>query len=726
MNNNQPAESHTATYHVRERKKSNLAFAFFCLDKERAQDMEIFYAFCRLMDDIADEEDKPLECRRKELESWKNQIELAYAENTGAESLSPLGMEMRQMCRRRKIPQTYIQDIIDGVMRDTDSREFETFDDVKKYCYGVASAVGLASIYIFGFKNERSKEFAENLGYALQFTNMLRDVVDDAKNHGRIYVPNRELRTLGISRADLSEPGANPACKRLFKLMYFRAKHFFNKARRLLPPEDKRAFAPALIMWAIYEDILESLKSSGFNISDTPLKISKLRKIWLALRAIRESKRPGKKYETEERTTVIGAGVAGISAALKLAENGFDVSLYESRNDVGGRASSIKWKSVPLDNGTHALMGCYGNFFGILDMLHTGGNEFYKPVSAMDFLFPDKTSFTADYSRKSLLQRALRFLGYRKLRGFSALSNLLLLLKIKMGLAGAFEGETAGEYLRRNGVNTQAIENFWTPFCISALNPPLEKADAALMRTTLKKSVLRGGNSGILYIPQKPIAESLKPALLFIEAVGGKCHLGESVKELLPRGEKIEGARTDKRDICDCGNIISAVPPKSLFALLPRDSRLNAILPNLKHSEILNVYFTTKSELTKLDYACFPGSKIHWIFNYTARYRKYSGEGGFMYGVTISANDGILDNDKISGILEQELSKYFGAFKIEDALPLHFKDATILADSETCLLRPSSAAAPFGNVTLVGDWISTGLPATIESAAMSAHIDISR
>ena len=72
-----------------------------------------------------------------------------------------------------------------------------------------------------------------------------------------------------------------------------------------------------------------------------------------------------------------------------------------------------------------------------------------------------------------------------------------------MGLAGAFEGETAGEYLRRNGVNTQAIENFWTPFCISALNTPLEKADAALMRTTLKKSVLRGGNSGILYIPQK-------------------------------------------------------------------------------------------------------------------------------------------------------------------------------------------------------------------------------
>ena len=122
-------ESSTSAYHTSERKKSNLAFAFFCMDKERARDMEIFYAFCRLMDDIADEENNPKQARRDSLTRWKDDISSIYAGKTG---LSALAEEMRGVINRRKVPLEYVQAIIDGVMRDTFEEPFEAFEDIRK------------------------------------------------------------------------------------------------------------------------------------------------------------------------------------------------------------------------------------------------------------------------------------------------------------------------------------------------------------------------------------------------------------------------------------------------------------------------------------------------------------------------------------------------------------------------------------------------------------------
>jgi len=248
---NRSDEASTSKRQTVERKKSNLAFAFFCLDKERAKDMEIFYAFCRLMDDIADEPARAASEKRAELASWKGEISRIYG---GSKDLSPLGGEMADVIRRRGIPQEYIQAIIDGVLRDTVDEPFRTFEDIRNYCYGVASAVGLASIYIFGFKNPRTKLYAEALGYALQFTNILRDVAYDMSTQNRCYIPLRELEFFGVERGDLSEPSRNPNSKELFRMMHFRAKHFFRKADRLLPPEDRAAMKPAFIMGAIREN----------------------------------------------------------------------------------------------------------------------------------------------------------------------------------------------------------------------------------------------------------------------------------------------------------------------------------------------------------------------------------------------------------------------------------------------------------------------------------------
>ena len=129
---NLQSQSSESEHNEAERKKSNLAFAFFCMEKDRAKDMEVFYAFCRLMDDIADEETQPLEDRRKELQAWKTEIEKIYA---GSKNLTPLAKEMADVIARRNIPQQYIQDIIDGCLTDTYAPTFETFEQIRKYCY---------------------------------------------------------------------------------------------------------------------------------------------------------------------------------------------------------------------------------------------------------------------------------------------------------------------------------------------------------------------------------------------------------------------------------------------------------------------------------------------------------------------------------------------------------------------------------------------------------------
>ena len=704
------AENSESAYHVRERKKSNLAFAFFCMEKDRARDMETFYAFCRLMDDIADEEVRPKDERRKILGDWKREIDAAYDSDA---PISPLGEEMRSLVRRRNIPRQYVLDIIDGVLRDTYDDPFETFEDVRKYCYGVASAVGLVSIYIFGFKNERTKEFAESLGYALQFTNILRDVLDDIASHGRVYIPASEMEAFGVSRADLLERPHADNCRRLFAFMYFRAKHFFNKSRRLLQAEDKRALAPALVMWAIYEEILETIKKRGFLLARETLKISKPRKIALALGAIRRSKQPEPADKKCGRAIVAGAGVAGIGAALRLALEGFDVSLYEAKSHIGGRCAALDWNGSRLDNASHAAMGCYRNFFGILDTLST--SDFFAPTKSMEFLFGGgkKTLVEFPDKRAGFLKRTLACLAYGKLDGMR--KNLPLFVKLKLGLANARDGETALAYLERMKIGAEGIANFWEPFCVSALNTPLAETDATLMLDTAKKSVLGGGINGVLYLPQKPIADALAPAALYIKGVGGNVFTNETVEKLHSDGKRIAGISTNKCDFAACDVFVSALGFKTLAKLLPENSAVKRRLSDIAETDITNIYFETNRELLDGEYACLIGSPLHWIF------RKPS-NGGHVYGITISASSVMPTKAAAETLLKTELKKFFGEVEISAVLPSTFVGATISADTKSERARPkASDFSDFENMRVCGDWVQSGLPCTMESAAKSSQ-----
>lgn len=712
-------EISTSARQTGERKKSNLAFAFFCLDRGRARDMEVFYAFCRLMDDIADEDGRDPAEKRRELEAWKAEIASLYE---GSKNLGPLAAEMAGVVARRGIPQEYIQAIIDGVMRDTSGEPFETFEDIRRYCYGVASAVGLASIYIFGFKNARTKLYAEALGYALQFTNILRDAAFDMRTQKRCYIPHRELEFFGVSENDLADPSRNPRCRELFRMMHFRAKHFFRKADRLLPPEDRASMKPALIMREIYESILDSIAASGFEISANPAKPGKLKKAALAVRALLRARR-GAEERNFGSVCVLGAGISGICAALKLAREGFDPEIFEARAAPGGRASAIEWRGARLDNGSHAAMGCYRSLFGFMGELGTPVSEAFERAGAMDFAFAGGEKIRVPFPPKSAgaPEKILSIFAYRKIPGVGSARNLLLFAKLKFGLARARPGETAREFLERNKVGNAAAEVFWEPFCVSALNTSLDFASAELMLSTLRKSVLAGGENGVLYFPRAATIDALMPkAAAYLECVGAKIRLSEAAEKIEIRGGKFVSVSTRKSGRLEFGACVSALPAKALAKMLPEASPFAARIAKIKTTDIINAYFTADKKLFDGSYACLAGSPIHWIFDHTQKSRQCAAEGIRLYGATISHARMPFDTGGIRRTLEGEVGKFFGECKILEVLPSLFRESTISADCESEAARPADGACGAQNLHVCGDWTATGLPCTMESAAKSA------
>ena len=710
------SQSSESEHNQAERKKSNLAFAFFCMEKDRAKDMEIFYAFCRLMDDIADEETQPLLKRRQQLQDWKKEIEKIYL---GQKQLSPLAKEMADVIERRKIPQQYIQDIIDGCLTDTYAPTFDTFEQIRKYCYGVASAVGLVSIYIFGFKNERTKLFAEALGYALQFTNILRDVVDDIVSHNRVYIPSEELKAFGVKADDLRNPSKNPNCKKLFEFLYFRAKHFFNKSRRLIAEEDRKALTPAFIMWAIYEKILDTLKERNFNITEKPIKISKAKKIYLALHAIRDAKKQHKQNTFFGKATVIGAGIAGMTLATRLAYEGFDVDVFESRNSIGGRICKINAFGIELDNAVHASMGCYENFFNAIRLLGNNPLEYFEKVNGMDFIYPDKTIVKVQYPKKTgVIRNALSALSYIKLKNFSSPRNLALLLAIKIGLMPK-ENETAEKFLERKKIPQNVIDTFWAPFCVSALNTSIERADAKLMTSTLRKSILRGFENAILYLPTKPMQNAFENFKTYINGVGGKINFSTSIKKIDIENNRAISIET-KTETIKVDNLFIATNANSLKQMLPEQSAISQKLSEIEQTNIVNIYFKSKNKIIDNNYACLIGSPLHWIFNHTHKLSKGTNE--YLYSVTMSDSSMTKSKKEATEFLKTELSKLFEKVEITEVLPTCFANATISADSKTEHARPTSNGIleEYKNIYVVGDWIQCDLPCTMESAAKSA------
>jgi 15-cis-phytoene synthase len=270
-------ESRTIT----RKSASNLAMAFVLLPRAKRDAMSALYAFCREVDDVADDESVPVDERRAQLAAWREDLRRACE---GGSPRFPVNRELQPVIRQYRLPYENFDELLRGVEMDLDVKRYPAYEELDRYCYRVASVVGLLSIEIFGYRNPACRDYAICLGKALQLTNILRDVRPDAQR-GRIYLPQSELVRCQVREEEILRFEYSPRYFDLARSVADRARQFYQRARDTLPAADRRAMMAAELMGSVYWCLLRHLEARQFNaFGPKPIRVSKGRKLLLVLR----------------------------------------------------------------------------------------------------------------------------------------------------------------------------------------------------------------------------------------------------------------------------------------------------------------------------------------------------------------------------------------------------------------------------------------------------------
>ena len=266
---------------ITRKSASNLALAFVLLPKPKRDAMSVLYAFCREVDDIADQPSDPLPNRRARLAAWREEVRRACL---GDAPSFPVARELLPVIARYRLPFASFDQLIRGVEMDLDINRYQTFHDLEQYCYRVASVVGLLSVEIFGYHDPACRDYAIHLGKALQLTNILRDVRTDAER-GRIYLPQSELQRHQVSPEEILHFQYSDRFERLAAAVALEAKKFYALARQTLPASDRRSMAAAELMGSVYWRLLKKLEDRRFQVfGPIPTRLTKPQKALLVLR----------------------------------------------------------------------------------------------------------------------------------------------------------------------------------------------------------------------------------------------------------------------------------------------------------------------------------------------------------------------------------------------------------------------------------------------------------
>ena len=258
---------------ITRREAKNFYYAFLTLPAAKRRAIYAAYAFCRHCDDSVDEETST-DAKLTALAGLQSNLDATYSGNAS----SPVYLALADVAQRYDIPQDYFQEIILGVESDLVKNRFENFDELREYCYRVASVVGLICLQIFGFEDDDAKEYAVDLGLAMQLTNIIRDVREDL-DMGRIYLPQDEMARFGYSEEDLRKGVRNQAFLDLMGFQSRRARGYFERGFKLLPYLSRRSRACPAVLGALYSKVLDRIEASEFDILESRVSLSKPEKI---------------------------------------------------------------------------------------------------------------------------------------------------------------------------------------------------------------------------------------------------------------------------------------------------------------------------------------------------------------------------------------------------------------------------------------------------------------
>jgi phytoene synthase len=263
---------------ISKKSKSSFYYAFNLLPAEKRDAMNTVYAFCRQTDDIIDEGNDSDEIKFEKLHKWRIELEKAFLGHSEYTLLNKLGKTISQF----NIPMEPFFELLKGMEMDLQRQNYLTFDDLTLYCYRVASTVGLMCIEIFGYKNKSTKNFAIDLGIALQLTNILRDVKKDSLK-GRIYLPKEDLLKFNYSEEDIARNAYNSNFVELMKYEVERTKIYFEKATKELSIDDKGSMFAARAMQHIYYKLLEKIIDREYDVYSKKIKVSTFEKAGISL-----------------------------------------------------------------------------------------------------------------------------------------------------------------------------------------------------------------------------------------------------------------------------------------------------------------------------------------------------------------------------------------------------------------------------------------------------------
>jgi phytoene synthase len=257
-------------------------YAFLFLPPEKRQAIHALYAFCREVDDVVDECDDPAIAVAK-LSWWRQEVALLESPAGQPQPTHPVTLALRDVRQHFDLPLEYFNEIIDGMAMDLEYSRYPDFKSLSLYCYRVAGVVGLLSAEIFGMTDRKTQRYATELGTALQLTNIIRDVGEDARR-GRIYLPIDELQRFNVPAADILNARETPEFLALMQFQGDRAQSYYDKAIDSLPVADRSAQRPGLIMAAVYRTLLDEIAKDDYQVLKQKTALPPLRKLWLALK----------------------------------------------------------------------------------------------------------------------------------------------------------------------------------------------------------------------------------------------------------------------------------------------------------------------------------------------------------------------------------------------------------------------------------------------------------
>ena len=257
---------------------SSFYYSFLFLPSERRRAITALYAFCREVDDVADEA-RDLGVARTKLAWWRTEVANLFA----GHPQHPVTKALAPFTAHYGLDPARLNEIIDGMEMDLDHHRYADFESLRLYCHRAAGVVGQLSASIFGYANPATLEYAEMLGIAFQLTNIIRDVGEDARL-GRVYLPADELARFGLSPEDILARRSSEGFRKLMQFQAERAQSCYDLAFSRLPPEDRRSQRAGLIMAAIYRTLLEEIRRDDFRVMDQRIALTPLRKLWIAWR----------------------------------------------------------------------------------------------------------------------------------------------------------------------------------------------------------------------------------------------------------------------------------------------------------------------------------------------------------------------------------------------------------------------------------------------------------